>query len=111
MAANLTPLPPTDWNAVWTAVTAISTAVGAIATCFAAVAIFIARKQLRFEAWRKAQEIWTDRDLTEERTKLFKRLDAPDAEWEDQEKEEALNVCRKMDDLATLLPFLSTSQV
>jgi hypothetical protein len=82
------------------------TAIGAIATAVGAMAIFLARSQLRFDAWLKAQEIWTMRDFTEARGRVFARLDKPGQVWGAEEEAEALNVCRKMDEFAGLIPYL-----
>ena len=81
-------------------------AVGAIATVGGAVAIFFAISQLRFEAWLKAQEIWNARKFTQARGCIFARLDSGNTEWTAKEKEEALDVCRKMDEFAGLIPYL-----
>lgn len=82
------------------------TAVGAIATVVASIAIFLAVYQLRFEAWLKAQEIWTARDFTEARGRVFARLDNGNQRWTKNEETEALQVCRKMDEFAGLIPYL-----
>jgi hypothetical protein len=81
-------------------------AVGALATVVGAIAIFFAISQLRFEAWLKAQEIWTVREFTQARGRVFARLDTGNTEWTEQEEDEALDVCRKMDEFAGLIPYL-----
>jgi len=90
----------------WSAFGAIATAVGAIATFVGAAAILLARRQLRFEAWLKAQDIWTASAFFEARARVFARLDEPDSSWSEAETTEALNVCRKMDEFAGLIPYL-----
>ena len=50
----------------WSALSALATLVGAAAILFAA-------RQLRFEAWLKAQDIWVSNDFTVARGKLFAR--------------------------------------
>jgi hypothetical protein len=82
------------------------TAFGAVATAVASVAILLALSQLRFEAWLKAQEIWTARDFTEARGRIFARLDNRNQVWTTEEETEALEVCRKMDEFAGLIPYL-----
>jgi hypothetical protein len=93
-------------NAVfWYALTAIFTGI-------ASAGIFHAGRQLRFQAWLKAQEIWTAPEFTESRGRIFARLDdksrswTKEENWTKEEEEEALQVCRKMDEFAGLIPFL-----
>lgn len=62
-------------------------AVGAIATVVGAIAIFFAISQLRFEAWLKAQEIWTAREFVQARGRVFARLDTGNAEWKAPEED------------------------
>jgi len=81
-------------------------AVGAIATAVAALAIVLGILQLRFEAWLKAQEIWTAPEFTHARGKVFARLEEPSRTWTTEEEVEALDVCRKMDEFARLIPYL-----
>jgi hypothetical protein len=83
----------------WNAVTAIFTGI-------ASAGIFLAFRQLRFQAWLKAQEIWTKTEFTESRGRIFARLDKEDQGWSTDEKIEALQVCRKMDEFAGLIPSL-----
>jgi len=94
------PLWTFEWGTFWSAV-------GAIFTAVASIAIFLGILQLRFDAWVKAQEIFTEDEFVDARTKLFKRLDNPHQPWTDAERENATKVCRKMDEIARLVPFLS----
>jgi hypothetical protein len=85
--------------------------VSAIATAAATAAIFFAIRQLRFEAWVKAQEVFTHGDFTDARGTIFARLDKDeDCEWNDgwsaDEKRAAMIVCRKMDEFCRLVPYL-----
>jgi len=82
------------------------TAVGALATVVGSVAILLAVSQLRFEAWLKAQEIWTVPDFTEARGRVFARLDTGNQEWTAEEEAQGGHVCRKMDEFAGLIPYL-----
>jgi hypothetical protein len=82
------------------------TAIGAIATVVGVVAIFLGIFQLRFEAWLKAQEIWTTREFTALRGQIFARLDGHSTAWTTDEELKALDVCRKMDEFAGLIPYL-----
>jgi hypothetical protein len=87
-------------NAVfWYALTAIFTGI-------ASVGIILASRQLRFQAWLKAQEIWTASDFTQSRGRVFARLDNKKRDWETEEKTDGLQVCRKMDEFAGLIPYL-----
>jgi len=88
-----------EWDTFWSAVSAIATAIGA-------GAIWFAVRQIRFEAWLKAQEIWTAQEFTQARDRVFTRLDTGSNEWRATEEAEALEVCRKMDEFAGLIPYL-----
>jgi hypothetical protein len=91
---------PFQWSTFWSAVSALFTALGAIFTGAVVFAIFIAAKQLRFDAYLKAEEIWTDHYFTKGRGRVFSRLDKLDSDWTDDEEENALQVCRKLDEFA-----------
>jgi hypothetical protein len=82
------------------------TALGAIATTLGAGAIVVAARQLRFQAYLKAQEIWTDVEFTAARGRVLARFDDGRLDWTDGEEVEALNVCRRMDEFARLIPYL-----
>jgi len=88
-----------EWNTIWAAVSAIATTFGVLAIVFAV-------RQLRFEAWLKAQEIWTGSDFTQLRSRVFAKLDTESNKWTEAEEAEALDVCRKMDEFAGLIPYL-----
>lgn len=83
----------------WSALSALATLAGVVAILFAA-------KQLRFEAWLKAQDIWNAKDFREARGTLFARLDDHQDSWEPSDKELGLNVCRKVDEFVRLAPYL-----
>lgn len=83
----------------WIAVTAVFTGVASTGIIFAA-------RQLRFQAWLKAQEIWTATDFMQSRGRIFARLNTRNRNWTAEEKTEALQVCRKMDEFAGLIPYL-----
>jgi len=85
----------------WIAFTAVATAVGSSAIVFAI-------RQLRFDAWLKAQEIWTGKEFREARAHILARSDKATEAWkpEKEELQTALEVCRKMDEFAGLLPYL-----
>jgi hypothetical protein len=81
-------------------------ALSAIATLAGATGILLAARQLRFEAWLKAQEIWVHNDFTEARGKLFAHVENPPARWEGEDKALALRVCRRIDEFVRLAPYL-----
>jgi hypothetical protein len=93
-----------EWSTIWSAVSAI-------ATVAAAFAIYFARKQLNFDAWLKAQDVWIEKSFTEARGKIFQRLKAPKTPWTDQDRIEAKQLCRKMDEFAYLVPYLGKDKV
>lgn len=64
------------------------------------------RSQLGFDAWLKAQEIFTDRRFMRERGLIFARLKEPGNQWTPEQTAAAPHVCRKMDALARLIPAL-----
>ncbi len=82
----------------WSAVSALAILVGAAAILFAV-------RQLRFEAWVKAQEIWVSNDFTTARGKVFARLDNL-SQAGTPEDEVGLKVCRKVDEFVRLAPYL-----
>jgi hypothetical protein len=80
----------------WSAVSALATLAGAAAIVFAA-------RQLRFEAWLKAQEIWGS--FIVDRGKVFARLQDLRQPWTPEESVIGLNVCRKVDEFVRLAPY------
>lgn len=87
-----------EWSTIWSAVSAIATACGV-------GGIFYAGRQLRFQGWLKAQEVFTDDGFTRSRGQLFERLNDRDRPWTDDEKSNGLKVCRKMEELAALARY------
>lgn len=79
-------------------------AVSAIFTVVAAFGVFFAARQFRFDAWVKAQEIFTDEEFVKARERVFPCLENPNSSCT---REDALLICRKMDEFAHLAPFLS----
>jgi hypothetical protein len=80
--------------------------VSAIGAFFAALAtggIFIAARQLRLDAWVKAQEIFTNPDFIKARAGVFQSQSRGTRPLE----KDASEVCRRMDELARIVPFLS----
>jgi hypothetical protein len=94
---------PISWlmsELFWSAVSGIFTAVGSIAILFAI-------RELRFSAWLKAQEMWNaDSTFRQARARVFQRLDALDTPWSKEDEDNALDVCRRMDEFAGLIPYL-----
>jgi len=87
-------------------------AVAAIFTAVASIGVVLVIRQLRFDAWDKMQKLFTGPDFVESRGLIYKRLDLEDPvnePWEDEQKEAALEVCRRFDELAHLVPYLSLS--
>lgn len=86
-------------------------AVSAIATLFAALGIFLAARQLRFSAWIKAQEIFTAEPFVAARKLVFSHLATPTEQWPDAHQENALLLCRRMDELCHLAPYLGRRRI
>ena len=80
---------------LWSALSAIFTLIGASGICFAA-------RQLKFNAWLRAQEVFTDEGFIELRSWLFERQ----YPWTEAEKPRAKEACRRFDEFAHLVPFL-----
>ena len=81
--------------------------ISAVATLVGACGIFSAVYQLRFHAWIKAQEIFTDPHFVDARRKVFNKQDAGNGPWEESD----YFVCRKMDEIARLEPFLPNRKI
>ena len=77
------------WTAFDSIVTAIKdlnitwAAIGSIATVVSAFAIIVAVLQLRYNAWLKAQDVFTSDEFTKARTELFKHFDCEEQPWPD----------------------------
>jgi hypothetical protein len=81
-------------------------AVGAIATVFLTFAIFLTRHQIRLQSWLTAQEVFTNAAFTKIRGRIFAKLDEPTRSWTDDQRNDAMELCRRMDELAWLAPFV-----
>ena len=64
---------------------------------------------IQMDAWHRAQDVWTEKVFTDGRGQMFARLRAKTKVWTAQEKENAKEVCRRMDKFAALVPFLGGS--
>lgn len=93
-----------NWNLLFGAVTAVSAAAGS-------TAIIIAVLQLRFSSWLKAQEVFTEPEFTKARGVVLPRYWRGDQHWTKEDMESAKLVCRRMDELARLVPFISERKV
>jgi hypothetical protein len=60
----------------------------------------------QFHSWLKAQELWTEKKFSEQRGRVFGRPNFSSTPWTAQETEDALEVCRRMDEFAHLIKFL-----
>src|SRR2546426_9529767 len=89
-----------DWNTIWTAV-------GALATIAAVVAVYFAGRQLRLDAWLKAQEVWVGDEFTKARGRVFRHLRGPEASWDREDQEAGLLVCRRTDEFCRLSPYFA----
>ena len=78
------------------------TMVGSLASLAGATAIGLAVRQLRFDAWLKAQEIFTDEHFVNSRGAVFARFDDSQNPWPEVRGADALRVCRRMDEMAHL---------
>ena len=86
------------------------TAIGAGSAFFGALTIFLARKQLLFNVWLKAQEIFTKDEFTKARGVVLSYYPTPPTEWNESEKKDAFFVCRRMDEIARLAPYLGKNR-
>ena len=83
----------------------------AIGEIIAFVGLWHAAKERKFHCWLRAQELWTEQSFREARGRVFQRLRNPNAPWTEKEKDEAKDVCRRMDEFAHLAPYLGTRTV
>jgi hypothetical protein len=81
----------------WIALTAIFTAVTGLG-------VLVVQHQLRFDAWIKAQEIFTEKEFVEARMQVFPCFENPTLTYNE---ENAYVVCRRMDELAHLARFIA----
>ena len=88
----------------WSAVSALATLAGAAAIVFAA-------RQLRFEVWLKAQDLWVSDDFTADRGKVFARLDNLRKPWTPEDEAVGLGVCRRVDEFVRLAPYLGKGRM
>lgn len=95
---------PPDSSTFWSALSAIFTGI-------AAFAIFMAKRQLKFEAWLKAQDLFTEKKFVDARGVVYSLKGRPYNSWSTDETENAMLVCRKMDELAHLIPYLGKKKV
>jgi hypothetical protein len=98
---------------IWTSATFWS-AVSAIAAVFAAIGVFWAAQQFKFSGWIRAQELYTQEDFVEARTEVLKHFGYKQdikPYIDDETKQYALLVCRRMDQLARLEPYLGRKTI
>ena len=97
-----------------TVLMAVSTVVTAIATLVIAIGIVYTARQFKFSTWLKAQEIFTGYKLTKSRTQIlqkfpyYKKLTSMIGTADEQAAKE---LCRRMDELARLVPYISKENV
>ena len=89
-----------QWSTFWTAV-------GALATVAAALTLLFAARQLRFDAWLRAQEIFVHGKFLTARGRVFRHLQGPDLSWDAEDQEAGLEVCRRMEELCRLAQYFS----
>jgi hypothetical protein len=89
-----------QWSTFWTAV-------GALATVAAVFTILFAGRQLRFDVWVKAQEIFVGGSFVRARTRVFRHLKQPDLNWDADDQEAGMEVCRRMDEVCRFAPYFS----
>ena len=85
-------------------------AVGALATVAAVAGIYLTARQLRFNAWLEAQDIWVDEKFTNARGQLFRHLDNPSLDWAELDKQDGLLACRRTDEFARLAPYFAINR-
>ena len=77
----------------------------AVAALIGAVSLGFVAQQLWFGAWTKAQEIFVDKDFTAARRTVYARIPG-NPEVKSTWAADDYIVCRKMDELARLAPYL-----
>jgi len=81
-------------------------AIGALSALVACIGIAVAARQLRFNCWLKAQEIFTEDEFVEARRKVYSRLPGRTCELPKEWTPHDHLVSRKMDELVRLAPYL-----
>lgn len=96
------------WTLVFTALSAVAAAVGAFG-------ILYALKTFRFNTWLKAQAIYMDKEFYEARKTVLERFEGCNKNnpptFTPKDKDDALIVCRKMDELARLTPYIKKEKI
>ena len=93
-----------DWNTT-------ASIINAVAAIFALSAVVYAARQLRFNAWLKAQEIFTADAFVDARTNVFGHFNDGNDPWPQLRGKDGMLVCRKMDELARLQGFVSEERM
>lgn len=81
-------------------------AISTVSTILAASIIIFAMKQLRFEAWTKAEKMFVEDKFKESRKIIFSYLVTTKEQHDEQDIEHFFRVCQSMDRLCHLEPFL-----
>lgn len=101
-----------DTVKIWTLV---FTGLGAAAAIIGAGGIIYALKTFKFNTWLKAQAIYMDKEFYEARKTVlahfegFNKNNPPT--FTAQDRDDALLVCRKMDELARLTPYIKKEKI
>lgn len=93
-----------DWSRILQAMSAIG-------TIAAATAIFFAIRQLRFEAWLRAQRIFVNDRFRKSRGVVFSYLTPRELTHDAETKDDFAKVCQLMDELCRLKPFLGRRKI
>ena len=105
-----------EWTLFFRALTAIAACVGAVGIYYAARTFRYAAKTFRFNTWLKAQAIYVeDKEFYDARTYVLNKFgfdkNNPPTFNSETEREYALLVCRKMDELARLIPYVKREKI
>lgn len=83
----------------------VAALVGAVAALVGVASVIFVVRQLWFITWTKAQEIFTNKEFTAARKRVYERIPLVEDAKIAWNSEDYL-VCRKMDELASLAPYL-----
>jgi hypothetical protein len=82
-----------------------------LATIGALLAIVIATRGLRFDAWNKCQELFTEEKFMAGRKRIFLHLSDTTLNWTKEDLEAAIQVAGNMDKLCRLAGFLGARKL
>jgi hypothetical protein len=94
-------------------ISALADLVAALTGVLTVLGLFMAIRQLQFQAWCKAQDLFAAPEFVEHRRRVLERLDHPKvllSQWPAEDIQSAGVVCRRMDEFCHMAPFLGLTR-